>query len=97
MRRYVCSFGFIPPPLHPATWRHRYIFEGDAQSPIFSGAPLLSKGEVTKATVVRGPEELREAAVAAVQQWHYKPLEADFIVTVDVNYKLRAKKEAPKS
>ena len=56
-----------------------------------------TKGEVIKATVVSGPEELREAAVTAVRQWRYKPLDADFIVTVDVNYKLPAKKEAPKS
>ena len=56
-----------------------------------------TKGEVTKATVVSGPEELREATVIAVRQWRYKPLDTDFIVTVDVNYKLPAKKEAPKS
>lgn len=56
-----------------------------------------TKGEVTKATVVSGPEELREAAVTAVRQWRYKPLDADFIVTVDVNYKLGKKPDTPKS
>jgi len=56
-----------------------------------------TKGEVTKATVVSGPEELREAAVTAVRQWRYKPLDVDFKVTVDVNYQLSTKKESPKS
>jgi TonB family protein len=56
-----------------------------------------TKGEVTKATVVSGPEELREAAVTAVRQWRYKPLDADFIVTVDVNFTLSKKPETPKS
>ena len=56
-----------------------------------------TKGEVTKATVVSGPEELREAAVTAVRQWRYKPLDVDFIVTVDVNFTLSKKPAAPKS
>jgi TonB family protein len=56
-----------------------------------------AKGEVTKTTVVSGPEELREAALTAVRQWRYKSLDVDFKVTVDVNYQLSKKKEAPKS
>jgi TonB family protein len=56
-----------------------------------------TKGEVTKATVISGPGKLREAALAAVRQWRYKPLDADFIVTVDVNYKLGRKPETSKS
>lgn len=58
---------------------------------------VSAKGEVTKATVVSGPEELREAAVTAVRQWRYKPLDTDFIVTVDVNFTLSKKPETLKS
>jgi hypothetical protein len=39
---------------------------------------------------------LREAALAAVRQWRYEPLEVEFKVTVDVNYQLPKKKEASK-
>ncbi|MFB3921116.1 MAG: energy transducer TonB [Terriglobia bacterium] len=56
-----------------------------------------TKGEVIKTKVVSGPEELREAALTAVRQWRYKPLDADFIVTVDVNYQLAKKPATPKS
>jgi TonB family protein len=36
-------------------------------------ATLDSKGEVSDAIVVSGPEELRKAALASVLQWHYQP------------------------
>ncbi len=57
------------------------------------------KGEVIKAVATSGPEELREAALTAVRQWQYKPLGKDFIVTVDVNFKLGHKEaeKAPKA
>jgi TonB family protein len=36
-------------------------------------ATLDAKGEVSDASVVSGPEELRKAALASVLQWHYQP------------------------
>jgi protein TonB len=55
------------------------------------------QGEVIGTEVRSGPKELREAAVNAVRQWRYKPLDVEFKVTVDVNYELGKKKEASKS
>ena len=56
-------------------------------------------GEVAEAKAVSGPQELREAALAAVRQWRYKPLGVEAKATIDVNYTLAAcpKEEKPKS
>lgn len=53
-------------------------------------------GEVTEATAVSGPEALREAALAAVKQWRYKPLGVEAKATIHVNYVLPAKAKAAK-
>jgi protein TonB len=51
----------------------------DARARGIQGAVLLHviigpDGSIVKALVVSGPEELRAAALASVQQWRYKPV-----------------------
>ena len=49
-------------------------------------ANLDSKGEVTDARVLSGPEELRKSALASVLDWHYSPDAALSRVRVTVNF-----------
>jgi protein TonB len=79
-------------PAYPVEAKKKGI-EGLVRIDVF----VNTKGEVTKATVVSGPEELRESALTAVRQWRYQSLDVEFKVTVDVNYQLPKKAESPKS
>jgi D-alanyl-D-alanine endopeptidase (penicillin-binding protein 7) len=46
-------------------------------------------GEVSKVNVVKGPEALREAAVAAVRQWRYEPADVGpTLMTITVRFML---------
>jgi TonB family protein len=45
--------------------------DGTASGTVVLDATLDSKGEVTDARVISGPDELRRAAIESVLQWHY--------------------------
>jgi TonB family protein len=54
------------------------VYPEDAREAGISGAVVMAamiddQGKITKLTVVSGPEELRDAALDAVNQWTYKP------------------------
>jgi TonB family protein len=54
------------------------VYPAEAKKDKVEGTVLLDvtvekSGEVSKVSVVKGPEALREASVAAVRQWRYEP------------------------
>jgi TonB family protein len=55
--------------LHRAPVRH----PGNANGTVTLEASLNSKGEVTDAHVLSGPDDLRKEALSSVLQWHYSP------------------------
>jgi TonB family protein len=55
---------------------------------------ITAVGDVTDVKVVKGPEELREAASAAVRQWKYAPGDVDTRATLTIRYRLD-KKDGP--
>ena len=55
---------------------------------------ITAAGDVTDVKVVKGPEELREAASAAVRQWKYAPGDVDTRATLTIRYRLD-KKDGP--
>jgi TonB family protein len=52
---------------------------------------ITAAGDVTDVKVVKGPEELREAASAAVRQWKYEAGNADTRATLTIRYRLDKK------
>ena len=82
---------YMVKPVYPAEAKQKGI-EGTVRI----DAIVSEKGEVTKATALSGSELLREAALAAVRQWRYKPLGVAFKTTITVNYTLAPKTEAEK-
>jgi bla regulator protein blaR1 len=52
---------------------------------------ITAAGDVTDVKVVKGPEELREAASAAVRQWKYAPGDVDTRATLTIRYRLDKK------
>lgn len=52
---------------------------------------ITAAGDVTDVKVVKGPEELREAASAAVRQWKYAPDNVDTRATLTIRYRLDKK------
>jgi D-alanyl-D-alanine endopeptidase (penicillin-binding protein 7) len=55
---------------------------------------ITAAGDVTDVKAVKGPEELRESAAAAVRQWKYEPGPADTRATLTIRY-LLDKKDGP--
>ena len=47
---------------------------------------ITAAGDVTEVKPVKGPEELREAASAAVRQWKYEAGPADTRATLTIRY-----------
>jgi bla regulator protein BlaR1 len=54
---------------------------------------ITAAGEVTDVKAVKGPEELREAAAAAVRQWKYEPGPVDTRATLTIRYALDKEKK----
>jgi len=81
-------------PVYPAEAKKKGI-----QGLVKIDVIINKDGEVAEANAVSGPRELREAALAAVRQWRYKPLGVEAKATIDVNYQLgsKAKETKPKS
>lgn len=57
---------------------------------------IEKSGEVSKVDLVRGPESLREATVAAIRQWRYEPADSAADATVSVRFKLDEKAKSVK-
>ena len=55
---------------------------------------ITAGGEVTDVKVVKGPEELREAASAAVRQWKYEAGPVDTRANLTIRYSLDKKEGA---
>jgi len=55
---------------------------------------ITAAGDVTDVKVVKGPEELREAAAAAVRQWKYAPGDVDTRANLTIRYSLDKKDRA---
>ncbi|HYU41258.1 MAG TPA: M56 family metallopeptidase [Vicinamibacteria bacterium] len=55
---------------------------------------ITAAGDVTDVKVVKGPEELREAAAAAVRQWKYAPGDVDTRANLTIRYILDKKDRA---
>jgi TonB family protein len=60
---------YQPGPVYPVFARQRGI-AGVVELRVFVG----KNGSVVKAEVMSGPVELRDAALAAVQKWRYRPM-----------------------
>jgi TonB family protein len=69
-----------------ATLLHRapvHVPEGSTAAGVVTvQATLDTKGDVTDATVVSGPEELRKEALTSILQWHYQPGPAQALATI---------------
>jgi TonB family protein len=52
---------------------------------------ITAAGDVTDVKVVKGPEELRDAASAAVRQWKYEAGDVDTRATLTIRYRLDKK------
>jgi TonB family protein len=71
-------------------------YPADAKKSGIEGSVVLdvlitAAGDVTDVKVVKGPEELREAASAAVRQWKYAPDNVDTRATLTIRYRLDKK------
>lgn len=78
-----------PKPDYPALAKMNYI-QGRVRMQVL----VSSEGKVTEANVVQGHPFLAAAALNAVRQWHYKPLQTPsgpvpFVTIVEVNFTLR--------
>jgi TonB family protein len=87
----------------PKTARERKLIQkvqptypADAKKAGIEGSVVLdvlitAAGDVTDVKVVKGPEELREAASAAVRQWKYEAGSADTRANLTIRYILEKK------
>ena len=69
-------------PIYPAEALEKHI-EGD----VLVDVQIDAKGNVTDARVLSGPEELRNAALQAVLQWHYSPAAMSLPATAQATVK----------
>ena len=58
---------------------------------------ITATGDVTDVRPVKGPEELREPAAAAVRQWKYEPGPVDTRATLMIRYILSDKDKKDKN
>jgi periplasmic protein TonB len=69
-----------------ATLLHRAPVHAPAESTVTGTvtvqATLDTKGEVSDARVVGGPDELRKESLTSVLQWHYQPGPAQALITI---------------
>jgi len=73
------------PPKYPEAARVKHI-EGD----VVIEAHIDAQGRVADAKVLSGPEELRNAALTAILQWHYSPqaMSLPAVTQVTINFTL---------
>jgi TonB family protein len=75
-------------PIYPASARINHV-----QGTVLLQAVIGKDGHLKSLTVISGPEELRSAAIGAVQQWRYRPYmkegePVDVSTTITVNFTL---------
>lgn len=71
-------------PIYPAEAKKDRV-EGD----VILDVTVEKSGEVSKVTALKGPEALRDSAVAAVRQWRYEPSDLGATrMTITVRYML---------
>ena len=75
------------------------VYPPEAKRDKVEGIVLLDvtvekSGEVSKVSVVKGPEALRDASVAAVRQWRYEPSDVGpVLMTITVRFMLDKSKD----
>lgn len=78
------------PPQYPAEAREKHI-----EGAVVLEAQIDAQGHVSDAKVLSGPEELRNAALTALLQWHYSPTAMALPTTTEVTMEFRLPKNGP--
>ena len=80
------------PPQYPAEAREKHI-----EGTVVLEAHIDAEGHVSYAKVLSGPEELRNAALTALLQWHYSPTAMTLPTTTEVTMEFRLPKNGQPS